>query len=229
MRLWDVRTANGVDEFIAISDFIARRIWKVYRREAEIIYPPVDVEDLTVCEKKEAFYLTASRLVPYKRIDLIIDAFSKLPDKKLMVIGDGPEFGKLERQAPANVELMGFQSTRVLRDYLQRARAFIFAAEEDFGILPLEAQACGTPVIAFGKGGALETIIPGKTGLFFHEQTPECIVEVIQRFERREAHFTVKTMRQNAERFSKERFQHQFMGFVENAWQKHISRNRNAR
>ncbi|WP_028988633.1 glycosyltransferase family 4 protein [Thermithiobacillus tepidarius DSM 3134] len=158
LRMWDVRTANGVDVFIANSHFIARRIWKVYRREAEVIYPPVDVESFPLHEEKEDFYLAASRMVPYKRMDVIVEAFATMPDKRLVVIGDGPEFEKVKAKAGPNVELLGYQGSEVLRDYMQRAKAFVFAAEEDFGIMPVEAQACGTPVIAFGKGGALETI-----------------------------------------------------------------------
>lgn len=158
LRIWDVRTANGVDVFVANSRFIARRIWKVYRREAEVIYPPVDVESFPLHEEKEDFYLAASRMVPYKRMDLIVEAFATMPDKRLVVIGEGPEFEKVKAKAGPNVELLGYQGSEVLRDYMQRARAFVFAAEEDFGIMPVEAQACGTPVIAFGKGGVLETI-----------------------------------------------------------------------
>src|SRR6185295_14138743 len=128
------------------------------RRKSTVIYPPVDVEAFTPGGDKEDFYVTASRMVPYKRIDLIVDAFAAMPDRTLVVIGDGPDGPKLRKRAPSNVRLLGQQPLPVLRDHLQRARAFVFAAEEDFGIAPLEAQACGTPVIAFGRGGALETI-----------------------------------------------------------------------
>ena len=179
IRLWDVRTANGVDYFIANSHFIQRRIWKVYRREAEVIYPPVDVSAFSMYEKKEDFYLTASRMVPYKKMDVIVQAFSGMPDKKLVVIGDGPGFAKIKAHAGPNVTLLGYQSFEVLRDHMQRARAFIFAAEEDFGIVPVEAQACGTPVIAYGKGGALETVrglhrSDQPTGVFFDQHNPSC-------------------------------------------------------
>jgi len=222
IRLWDVRTANGVDKFIAISEFIARRIWKVYRREATIIYPPVDVENFLLREQKENFYLTASRMVPYKRIDLIVEAFSMMPDKKLVVIGDGPDFKKIQARAKSNIELLGYQPLDVLRDYMQRAKAFIFAAEEDFGITPLEAQACGTPVIAYGKGGALETIIEGKTGLFFNQQSPESLRQAIKWFESGEYQFDPKVIRGNAERFNTQRFQKEFGAFVQKAWEEHI-------
>lgn len=188
MRIWDYRTAQGVDEFIAISHFIARRIKKVYGRDSSIIYPPVDVSGFSLREDKEDFYLTASRMVPYKKIDLIVKAFSQMPDKRLVVIGDGPEFQKIRSTAGNNVVLLGFQDYSSLKDHMQRARAFVFAAEEDFGIAPLEAQACGTPVIAFGKGGALETIrglvTEKPSGVFFAEQEPESLRAAVAQFEK---------------------------------------------
>jgi len=222
IRLWDYRTANNVDAFIAISNFIARRIWKVYRRESEVIYPPVDVHGFNFCTTKESFYMTASRMVPYKKIDIIVDAFSKLPEKKLIVIGDGPEFGKIKQIAAPNVEILGYQQFSVMRDYMQRAKAFIFAAEEDFGIAPLEAQACGTPVIAFGKGGALETIRgldhAAPTGLFFTEQTSDAVMHAVKHFESMQNRITPKACRDNALRFSPERFRTEFEDFVDQQW-----------
>ena len=171
MRIWDVRTANGVDHFIANSHFIARRIKKVYGRNATVIYPPVDVNRFTISEKKDEYYLTASRLVPYKRIDLVVDAFAHLPDKKLVVIGDGPEMSKIRSKATKNIEILGYQDNQSMEEYMRNAKAFVFAAEEDFGITPVEAMACGTPVIAFGKGGTLETVRPhgvqSATGVLF--------------------------------------------------------------
>lgn len=162
LRIWDQRTANGVDHMIANSAFIARRIHKIYRREATVIHPPVDVELFTPGppgEPRGDFYLTASRVVPHKRMDLIVQAFAQLPDRRLVVIGEGPALRRIRRHAPANVEFLGYQPADMLRNHMRRARAFIFAAEEDFGIIPVEAQACGTPVIAFGKGGVRETVI----------------------------------------------------------------------
>lgn len=143
MRIWDVRTANGVDHFIANSHFIARRIKKVYGRNATVIYPPVDVNRFTISEKKDEYYLTASRLVPYKRIDLVVDAFAHLPDKKLVVIGDGPEMSKIRSKATKNIEILGYQDNQSMEEYMRNAKAFVFAAEEDFGITPVEAMACG--------------------------------------------------------------------------------------
>lgn len=222
IRIWDVRTANGVDEFMAISNFIACRIWKVYRRKSKVVYPPVDIHAFELQEEKESFYLTASRMVPYKKIDLIVEAFSAMPERRLVVIGDGPDFAKIKSKAGSNVELLGYQSFEVLRDHMQRARAFVFAAEEDFGIAPLEAQACGTPVVAFGKGGALETIrgldVERPTGIFFSEQSIEAIKSVVIEFEKNAAKITPTACRENAERFSPERFKREFMDFVEFRW-----------
>ena len=224
LRMWDLRTANGVDHFLANSRFIARRIWKVYRREATVIYPPVDIDSFTLCEEKEDFFLTASRMVPYKKIDLIVEAFSLMPDKRLYIIGDGPDFDKVKSKAGTNVELLGYQPFEVLRDYMQRAKAFVFAAEEDFGIVPVEAQACGTPVIAYGKGGALETVIEGETGLFFDAQTTSSIIEAVQRFEDMKDSFIPAKIREKSLRFSKDRFQREFMSFVDEAWETFKSR-----
>ena len=215
MRIWDLSTVNRVDYFVAISNYIAKRIKKVYGRDSVVIYPPVEVDKFEIYTKKEDFYLTASRMVPYKKIDLIVEAFSRLPDKKLVVIGDGPDFEKIKKKAGRNVELLGYQPFDVLKSYMQRAKAFIFAAEEDFGIIPVEAQACGTPVIAYGKGGALETVIKDKTGVFFYEQTVDSLIEAIKRFESVEDKFDILEIRKNAEKFSKERFKLEFKSFVE--------------
>ncbi|HDT0971448.1 TPA: glycosyltransferase, partial [Klebsiella pneumoniae subsp. pneumoniae] len=146
IRLWDCRTANGVDHFIANSQFIARRIKKVYGRDADVIYPPVDVNRFELNFNKEDYFFTASRLVPYKRIDLIVEAFSEMPNRKLVVIGDGPEMQKIKSKAKTNIEILGYQPDSVMQEYMRNAKAFVFAAEEDFGIIPVEAQACGTPV-----------------------------------------------------------------------------------
>jgi glycosyltransferase involved in cell wall biosynthesis len=161
MRLWDYRTAAGVDVFLSNSNFIARRIKKVYGRDARVVYPPVDVEAYARVDQKEDFYLAAARMVPYKKMPMIVDAFSRMPDKRLVVIGEGPDLQRCQALARTpNIELVGYQPFAQLRDYMQRARAYVFAAEEDFGITMVEAQACGTPVIAYGRGGARETVRP---------------------------------------------------------------------
>lgn len=220
MRIWDARTSNGVDHFIAISGFIARRIKRVYGRSSTVIYPPVDVSAFTIGtgdrSGRDGFYLTASRMVPYKKMDLIAEAFTKMPSRKLVIIGDGPQMESVRAKSGSNVQVLGFQAHSVLRDHLQRARAFVFAAEEDFGIAPLEAQACGTPVIAFGKGGALETILDGKTGLLFEDQTVESICQAVEKFEQNS--YSPEACRQNAIRFAPERFRREFTDFVEAKW-----------
>ncbi|EMN1931416.1 glycosyltransferase [Burkholderia ambifaria] len=222
IRNWDTRTANAVDGFVANSAFIARRIRKVYHRDAAVIFPPVDVDGFSLNEVKDDFYLTASRMVPYKKIDLIVEAFSRTPERKLVVIGDGPEMQKIRAKAGPNVEIMGYQPFAVLHDRMRRAKAFVFAAEEDFGISVVEAQACGTPVIAYGKGGALETVLEPRshanpTGLFFDEQTPHAIVAAVDDFERAPQRFTPHACRANAERFSADTFRRRFLDYVEAA------------
>jgi glycosyltransferase involved in cell wall biosynthesis len=221
-RIWDLRTANGVDHFVANSRFIARRIWKVYRRQATVIYPPVDVDAFALREKKEDFYLTVSRMVPYKKIPMIVEAFAQLPQRRLIVIGDGTEMARVRKIAGPNVELLGYQSSATVRAYMQRARAFVFAAEEDFGIAPVEAQACGTPLIAFGRGGALETVRgldhPKPTGIFFAEQSPAAIAAAVTEFERNEAKFDPRSCRESAQRFSPNVFRDRYGRFVRNCW-----------
>ncbi len=216
IRNWDRNTANNVDEFIPISRYIEKRVWRTYRRESfKVIYPPVAVNDFTLNEFKEDFYLTASRLVPYKKIDLIVETFSKMPNRKLIVIGDGPDLKKIKEKAGSNVEVLGYQNFEVLKDYMQRAKAFVFAAEEDFGIIPIEAQACGTPVIAYGKGGSLETV-KGKfihesitiddTGVYFEKQDINSIIIAIDYFEENYTKFTPSKIREFALTFDKEIF-----------------------
>ncbi len=218
IRNWDARSANGVDVLAANSRFVARRIRKTYRRDATVIYPPVDVEHLALRADKDDFYLTASRLVPYKRIDLIVAAFSRTPERRLVVIGDGPEMAKIRALAGPNVTLLGYQPFDVLHDHLQRAKAFVFAAEEDFGISPVEAQACGTPVIAYGKGGVCESVRAtgaAPTGLFYPEQTADSLLDALTRFEAMPpGAFDPRACRANAERFSAAGFRSAFSRLV---------------
>ena len=214
VRIWDARTSHGVDEFIAISKFIARRIKKVYGRDSTVIYPPVDTEGFPLSRDKGDVYVTASRLVPYKRVDLIAAAFSRMPDRQLVIIGDGPERAKVEAVAGPNVHVIGHQPHSVLKDHIGRARAFVFAAEEDFGIAPVEAMATGTPVIAYGRGGALETVTERETGMFFDEQSAESLIEAVAGFEAMRGEFDPVTISQHAQSFGKERFRREFQGFV---------------
>ncbi len=225
MRLWDVRTVNGVDAFVANSEFIRRRIQKAYGQKANVIYPPVDVSAFSLRENKEDFYLTASRMVPYKKMEMIVEAFQTIPERRLVVIGDGSEMSKCREKAGPNVEILGWQPFEVLRDHMQRAKAFIFAAEEDFGITPVEAQACGTPVIVYGKGGGLESVRGHEhehpTGLFFYEQTPEALLDAVGKFELDTMErISGRACRENALRFSSERFRSEFTFFVEKEWQR---------
>ncbi|EPZ2467640.1 glycosyltransferase family 4 protein [Klebsiella aerogenes] len=224
IRIWDYRTANGVDHFIANSKFISRRIHKVYGRSSDVIYPPVDVNNFTLNENKDNYYFTASRLVPYKRIDLIVDAFNEMPEKKLVVVGDGSEMDKIKSKAKGNIEILGYQPNNIMQKHMQNAKAFVFAAEEDFGITPVEAQACGTPVIAFGKGGVLETIIPegnqNPTGVFFDKQEPGSIIESVNKFESMQDLFEPTECRRNAEKFSEERFRTKINTYIRDKWTK---------
>ena len=221
MRIWDVRTALGVDHFIACSGYIARRIKKVYRRPSTVIYPNVAVDDFKIGTQKRDFYVTASRMVPYKKMRLIVEAFARMPNRELVVIGTGPQFEEAKAIATPNVKMLGYQPFAVLLQHLQEAKAFIFAAEEDFGIAPVEAQACGTPVLAFGKGGACETVIDGVTGLHFHEQTPEAICAAVERLDGLTQSFDPMHLRAHAEQFSTDAFRKAFRNFIESKWAEH--------
>ncbi len=225
MRLYYATSANRVDVFVANSHNVARRIQKTYRRPAHVIYPPVDVERFRLQPTKENFYLTMSRLVPYKRIDLIVEAFSEMPDKELIVIVDGPEHEKIRRLAGPNVTMLGFQPNEAVEYYMENARAFVFAAEEDFGIVPVEAQACGTPVIAYGRGGAQETVVPGKTGLFFPEQTADHLRTAVEQFESIRESLDPSVIRANAERFAPEVFRDAFTRMVNTEYANFIDEN----
>lgn len=224
IRKWDMLSSFRVDYFISNSDYIGRRINKTYRRDSVTIHPPIDITRFESCEDKQDFYLTSSRLVSYKKIDVVIEAFNQMPDKRLVVIGGGPNLGAYKKMAGPNIKVMGYQPFDVLRDRMQHAKAFIFAADEDFGMIPIEAQACGTPVIAYGHGGSLETVCDGKTGLFFTQQTPAAIMEAVMRFEASgEAPYDSKDCRIWAEKFSDERFKKEIKEFIEMKYQEFIS------
>lgn len=218
-RIWDMRTPASIDVMVANSKFIQKRIKKVYGRDSTVIYPPVNTDAFTLAtQPKEGFYLTASRMVPYKKIDLIVRAFSAMPDKKLVVIGDGPDMQLIKSQAGPNVEILGYQSFEVLRDHMQRAKAFVFAAQEDFGIVPVEAQACGTPVIALDHGGTAETIrridAPSPTGVHFSHQTETDIIEALKTFEVHEHKIDPQDCRNNAIGFGADRFRNEIQNLV---------------
>lgn len=223
LRMWDRQTANNVDLFLANSRHVQQRIWRTYRRPSRVIYPPVRTDQYTVQAHKEDHYVTVSRLVNYKRIDIMLEAFRSMPSRKLIVIGDGPEMPALEAKRPPNVALMGWQSDEVVGQNLRAAKAFIFAAHEDFGISPVEAQACGTPVIAYGAGGSLETVRDLQrslrpTGLLFAEQTAASLAEAVEFFESTGPVFDPLVCREWAEQFSEARFKREFRNCVDEAW-----------
>lgn len=210
-RKWDMRTVAQVDHYVANSEFIRKRIWKTWRREAQVIYPPVDTSAFDIgTAPKEDFYFTTSRMVPYKRVPMIVEAFNQRPHLKLVVSGDGPEMGKVRAVAGPNIQLLGHTPFEEMRGYMQRARGFVFAAREDFGIVPVEAQACGTPVIALGHGGTAETVRDlsqdDPTGVWFQEQSIEGLLGAIDRMEQNLDAFTPQACRANALKFGVDRF-----------------------
>ncbi len=216
IRIWDSSTANRVDVFLANSEYVAKRIWRTYRRPARVLYPPVDVARFDHTRPREEFYFTMSRFVPYKKMDLIVETFTRL-GKPLVVIGSGPDFEKVKALAGPNIQLLGRQPDEVVADYMARCKAFVFAADEDFGIVPVEAQAAGAPVIAYGKGGSLETVIPDQTGVFFGQQNVESLSRAVGIFEQKATTFSAETIRRNAERFRTENFRRQFAAILEAA------------
>ncbi len=215
-RRWDQSAAARILAFATISEEIDRQIRSCYRREARVIYPPVEVERFDACAKGDGYYAVVSRLVAHKRVDLIVDAFSAL-GLPLKIVGDGPERQSLSRRAASNIEFLGFQSDACVAELLGRASGFVCAAEEDFGIAMVEAQAAGCPVIAYGRGGALETVVPGRTGLFFPERSADCLIETVRCFESKMSAFNAQAISEHAQRFSKARFEREFRQFVEDA------------
>lgn len=219
IQKWDLSNSENVDYFIANSKHIAQRIKKTYNKDSVVIYPPVDVDFFGLEETKEDYYLTASRMVAYKKTQLIVEAFNELPHLKLIVAGEGPELEKLQKIAKNNIQFVGYVENKKLRSLMQKAKAFIFAAEEDFGIIPVEVQACGTPVIALSKGGTLETVVENQTGIFFDEQTAEKIKEAIIHFGTK--NFEPKIIREHAIKFSKQRFENEIKEFVDIKFKEH--------
>jgi len=212
-RKWDRRAASRVHAFASISQSVSRRITDAYQRAAPVIYPPVDVDRFSPLCSRENYYITITRLVPHKRVDLIVEAFSKMK-LPLVVVGDGPELPRLQRMAGSNIHFLGYVPDDQVVELLGRARAFVSAAEEDFGIAIVEAQAAGCPIIAYGKGGALETVIPNVTGLHFGEQAVESLIQAVENFERTHPCFHIDDLLGNAQRYAKERFLSEFQKFV---------------
>jgi glycosyltransferase involved in cell wall biosynthesis len=215
LRKWDLATSVRPNYLIANSNFIAGKLKRIYHRQATVIYPPVDVDKFTFKTEKENYYLTASRMVPYKRIDLVVSAFSQLPDKKLFVVGNGPEFDKIKKNASQNIELLGYREGDDFKKIIANAKAFVFAAEEDFGITIVEAMACGTPVIALNKGGTTETAVDGKTGILFDSQNTDSIKKAVLRFEEEANTFNPREISDHAKQFSRKIFEDKIKKYVQ--------------
>jgi glycosyltransferase involved in cell wall biosynthesis len=225
LRQWDVSTANRVDHFIANSKHTARRIWRCYRRKAKVIYPPVNTDNFPFSPRKEEFYLTVSRLVTYKQVSLIVRAFNKL-QLPLVIIGTGPEMPRIRQIASSNIQILGWQPDNVVKKYMASAKGFVYAALEDFGIALVEAQACGTPVIAYGAGGALETVRDVRlyghtgTGILFGEQTEAALMDVVATFEEYQGKFVPESARNHATQFSPKVFAKLYLEFLDTCIEK---------
>ncbi len=217
LRLWDLAAAHRVDCFVANSRYVARRIWKTYRRPATVIYPPVAVDRFRWQQPRDDFYLTVSRCVPYKRVDLTVEAFNRL-GLPLVVIGDGPGMATLQGLAKPNITFLRQPSDAVVADHMERCRGFIFPAEEDFGITVVEAQAAGAPVLAYGQGGCAETVQPGKTGLLFKRQTVDDLAQAVEYFDQHRGQFEAETIRHHAETFSEPRFRQELTTYLAHRW-----------
>jgi glycosyltransferase involved in cell wall biosynthesis len=223
LRQWDLASAARVDYFVANSNHVARRIAKHYRREATVVHPPVAVEDFICAEMTEDYYLMVGQLVSYKRPDLAVEAFTQ-SGRKLVVIGEGPELKRLKKNAGPNVSFLGRQPFSVIREHYARCQAFIFPGEEDFGITPVEAQAAGRPVIAFRRGGALETVMENQTGLFFDEPTAASLNAAVDRFESNADDFDPARIREHSLSFSRKRFQREMETVIEDCVRKHFEK-----
>jgi len=220
IRLWDKISADRPDKYIANSNFVSIRIKKYYNKDAFVINPPVSAEKFYVSEKVENYFLMVGRALPYKRFDIVVEAFNRL-GLNLKIIGKGPEMDGLKKSAKSNIEFLGYLQDKKIAEYYSKCKAFIFPPEEDFGITPLEAMASGRPVIAFRGGGALESVIENETGIFFDEQTPEAIITAIKNFDSEK--FNSQEIRNHALKFDKEIFKEKIKKFVEEEYEKHIS------
>jgi len=216
-RLWDAVAASRVDHFVAPSQWTAQCIWRAYRREAEVIYPPVDVDRFIPLVPRENYYVALSRLERHKNVDLVVEAFNRL-GKPLFVVGSGGEFARISKKANKNVHMLGTQPDSIVRALLGKAKACVTAAVDDFGISTAEAQAAGCPVIAFQGGGVCEIVIDGETGIFYSERNVDSLIQAIQRFEKSGRDFVLARIRSNAERFSKRRFQREMTEFINHKW-----------
>lgn len=216
IRMWDQLTADRVDQFVAISKYVSSRIEKYYRRSSEIVYPPANIDRFRLVDRDqiEDFYLVVSRLLPYKRVDIVIEACNAL-EAPLIIIGDGYDRERLVKMAGSTVKFLGYQSDDVIAEYYRKCKAFIFAGDEDFGLTPVEAQASGRPVIAFRRGGATETVLENETGLFFNQQTKESLINTLQQFKPNE--FDPLSIRKHSYKFGKEQFVEGLNRIIQNA------------
>jgi glycosyltransferase involved in cell wall biosynthesis len=214
LRLWDQSGNNRVNYFIANSNHVKKRINNIYQRDSVIIYPPVNTSSFPCETNKEEYYFSAGRMVSYKRLDLLAEAFTLMPDKRLVIAGQGEELKKIKKKAGSNVTVLDHLSQTDFIAHIRKAKAFVYAAEEDFGIVMAEAQAAGTPVIAFKKGGASEIVVDGNTGILFNQQTTDSIIEAIQKFEAQE--LSPGTISNRAAVFSVSRFREEYFQYVEN-------------
>ncbi len=220
IRVWDEQAAHRVDKFIANSNFVSKRIDKYYQRESQVIHPPVKTDLFHVADKPDKYFLTVGRFLPYKRFDLAIKAFNE-SGWPLKIVGDGPERKKLQAMAKSNIEFAGLISDNKLKEYYAHCQAFIFPQEEDFGITAVEAMASGRPVIAYQSGGALETIKPNVTGMFFEDQTPESLIKTLRNFNSN--NFNPQLIRERAMEFDQERFKEKIKKFIDEHWYRHKS------
>ncbi len=221
-RMWDAGAAQRADRLIACSDWIAQCVWNAYERQSKVIHPPVDVDAILPLHPRQDYYLAVSRLEPHKRLDIIIDAFSRL-GYPLLIVGSGSMYRQLKRRGSANICLLNRVSDAELRQYYGHAKALVHAAVDDFGIAPVEAQAAGCPVIAYARGGVLETVIPNRTGILYSEQNADALIDAVGRFEQSRSengnsHLQAETIRQNALRFSKECFLQELSSFIQAEW-----------
>jgi len=216
LREWDRVASERVDHFVANSKYVSRRIKKYYGRDSDVVYPPVSVDRFELSAEPGQYYLALGRLIPYKRFDLLVDAFNKL-GLPLYIIGTGKEFAYLKAKAQDNITFLGFVEEEALKNYYAHAKAFLFPQKEDFGITAIEAMSAGKPVIAYGAGGALETVVDGKTGILFDEQTVESVTRAVEKCEGMlsDGKFDTKTIRKHAEKFSKERFKEELIAILE--------------
>lgn len=213
LREFDIKSSKNADYIISNSNFVKSWVKNKYKRDSIVIYPPVDTKNFQLCEHKEDYYLSVARFVPYKKIKLLTQAFNEMPNKKLILIGDGEEFNEIKKIANKNISLLGYKNSKELVPFMQKAKAFLYAAVEDFGIVPIEAMSCGTPVIALNKGGTAETVRNKVTGIHFEEQLIEDIINAVEKFDKES--FNYKEISKISEKYSINNFKLEFKAFID--------------